>query len=57
MEEEVQATPWATYAHKLDKRAREFIDWQRPRHMIWIADSRLTNPWPLAHARWQGQAG
>lgn len=43
----------ATYAHKLNKTAAR-IDWQRPAveldRMI-----RAFNPWPLAHAQWEGQ--
>lgn len=43
----------ATYAHKLGK-ADSRIDWARPA----VELDRLVrafNPWPLAHARWQGQ--
>lgn len=43
----------ATYAHKLSK-TDACIDWTRPA----IELDRLIrafNPWPLAHARWQGQ--
>lgn len=50
---EIQNDALATYAHKLNK-AEAAIDWQRPA----IELSRLVrafNPWPLAHASWQGK--
>lgn len=53
LEEEVQDDTLATYAHKLDKRAA-IIDWQRPAIEL-DQQIRAFNPWPLAHARWQGQ--
>ncbi len=54
LEGEVQDDALATYAHKLNK-AEAAIDWQRPALEL----SRLIrafNPWPLAHAGWQGKA-
>jgi methionyl-tRNA formyltransferase len=50
---ESQNDALATYAHKLNKSDAR-IDWQRPAieldRMI-----RAFNPWPLAHALWEGQ--
>ncbi len=53
LKEEVQDDSLATYAHKLDKRAA-IIDWQRSASEL-DRQIRAFNPWPLAHARWQGQ--
>ena len=44
----------ACYAHKLSK-ADAVIDWQRPASEL-ERRIRAFNPWPLAHAQWQGQA-
>lgn len=43
----------ACYAHKLSK-ADAAIDWQRPASEL-ERRIRAFNPWPLAHAQWQGQ--
>ena len=50
---EVQDDSLATYAHKLDKREAR-IDWNRPAAEL-DCMIRAFNPWPVAHARWQGQ--
>lgn len=50
---EVQDDSQATYAHKLGK-ADARIDWSRPATELALM-IRAFNPWPLAHALWQGQ--
>ena len=50
---EVQDESLATYAHKLGK-ADARIDWSRPATELALM-IRAFNPWPLAHALWQGQ--
>ena len=50
---ELQDDELATYAHKLGK-ADARIDWARPAAEL-DRLIRAFNPWPLAHARWQGQ--
>ncbi|SFM45771.1 methionyl-tRNA formyltransferase [Halopseudomonas yangmingensis] len=51
---EVQDDALACYAHKLSK-ADAAIEWQRPASEL-ERRIRAFNPWPLAHAQWQGQA-
>ena len=50
---EIQDDSLATYAHKLGK-ADARIDWARPASELALM-IRAFNPWPLAHALWQGQ--
>lgn len=50
---EIQDDSLATYAHKLGK-ADARIDWHRPATELALM-IRAFNPWPLAHALWQGQ--
>lgn len=50
---EIQDDSLATYAHKLGK-ADARIDWDRPATELALM-IRAFNPWPLAHALWQGQ--
>ncbi|MFN3580196.1 MAG: methionyl-tRNA formyltransferase, partial [Pseudomonas sp.] len=53
LEGEPQDDQLATYAHKLSKTDAS-IDWSRPANQLDCL-IRAFNPWPLAHARWQGQ--
>lgn len=50
---DIQDDAQATYAHKLSK-AEAAIDWNRPALEL-SRQIRAFNPWPLAHASWQGQ--
>ena len=50
---ELQDDSLATYAHKLGKTDAR-IDWARPARELALM-IRAFNPWPLAHAIWQGQ--
>lgn len=53
LEGEIQDDTLATYAHKLNK-AEAALDWQRPATEL-ARLIRAFNPWPLAHASWQGK--